>query len=92
MIILVLFAAPREDGILYKSNDILGPKREKAIHNQLYHKYLMAYKVNPKDAIKAMFKTSLKLDLIDIPFRHQLLISIIGLHNTFSMLKVLGRK
>ena len=76
----------------FKSNDILGPKREKVIHNQLYHKYLMAYKVNPKDAIKAMFKTSLKLDLIDIPFRHQLLISIIGLHNTFSMLKVLGRK
>ncbi len=73
-----------------KSNDILTKQREKAIHNQLYHKYLMAYKVYPEEALSAMHNTSLKLNLVDLPVHHRVLTSVLGLENTFKILKMLG--
>ena len=75
-----------------KSNETLTPEREKAIHNQLYHKYLRAYKVNPKEAMNAMFNTRLKLDIIDMPIHHRIMTSMFGMQNTFRVLRIIGKK
>jgi len=56
-----------------ESTNQMNTKRKKAIHTQLYHKYLMAYKINPEEAKNAMYRTELNLDIIDLPVHHQLL-------------------
>lgn len=75
-----------------QSNGALTMQREKAIQNQLYHKYLRAFKINSEEAMNAMFNTRLNLDMIDKPLIHQFLISIFGVNNTFRILKWVANK
>ena len=75
-----------------KSHDILTSERQKAIHNQLYHKYLIAFKVNPEQAMNAMYNTNLNLDIVDKPFSHHILISMLGLQNAFRVISALAQK
>lgn len=74
----------------FTSNDIMNPEREKAIQNELYHKLLMAYKINPEEAKNAMFNTVLNLEIIDLPITHRILTSIMSIQNTFGVLRILS--
>jgi len=76
----------------FTSNETLTKERKKAIHSQLYHKYLMAYKLDPEKAKNAMFRTSINTHILDLPASHQLLNNLFGMQNTFRILKMLGRK
>ena len=74
------------------SNDVLTKERKKAIHTQLYHKYLMAYKSDPKKAKDVMFRTSIDTSIIDLPTVHQILHRILPQQTAFFILRTLGRK
>ena len=68
-------------------NDTLSLEREKAIQNQLYNKLLWAYKINSEETKLHLNSIELKLDLISRPWYHKFLTSMVGIENSFTVLK-----
>ena len=76
----------------FKTNDIFSDERKKAIHTQLYHKSLMAFKADSKKAKEVLKEVWIDTSSIELPTLHNILIRLIGMQNTFRVLKTLGGK
>lgn len=71
----------------FSVNDMLSDERKKAIHTQMYHKYLLAYKIDAEKAMEVMFGTTIDIGNIELPILHRVLLRTIGLKSTFRILK-----
>jgi len=76
----------------FEVNDLWNLNRKKALHTQLYHKYLMAYKVDPTKAKDAMYRVKLETGIIDLPAHHQVLINLFGIDIAFWILRNIKRR
>lgn len=71
----------------YNAHNMLTAEREKAIQNQYYNKLLWSYKVNSKKTKHYLGEVEFKLGLIDRPWYHSTLTSILGIEKSFAVLK-----
>lgn len=71
----------------FRENGILSKKLITSLHTQLYHKYLMAFKIDSRKANDALGDLSIETKTVELPILHQLCIKLFGMQNTFRLIK-----